>query len=258
MAQVQKGTTYTDGAPDNLVTATNLNSHVDDAILLPGAITDQTALTTTATDDTVLVHDQSATALKKVTLANILPTASVTDAKLAATLDLSSKSVTLAAGEISAGELNATLDLSGKSVTVANGEISAAELAGTLDLSGKTLTLPAGLTVTKGTPGTASMPAAGGLATIAHGLGAMPQLYRVCLECTTNDSASGFEDGDEIDLASCSGDSGYPLFAIWADATNVYARRDSGSDFVVNDKNNGGTANVTSASNFQLKAYFWK
>lgn len=54
---------------------------------------------------------------------------SISAAELASTLDLSSKTVTLATGEISAGELAATLDLSGKSVTLAAKEIGVGEIA---------------------------------------------------------------------------------------------------------------------------------
>ena len=74
MAQLQKGTTYADTSPDNQVTFANLNALVDDAILLPGAITAQTPLTATAGGDRVLVADLSAAdGLKAVTLANLLP-----------------------------------------------------------------------------------------------------------------------------------------------------------------------------------------
>jgi hypothetical protein len=44
MAQIQKGTTYS--SINATVTADNLNAHVDNAILLPGAISDQIAITT--------------------------------------------------------------------------------------------------------------------------------------------------------------------------------------------------------------------
>ena len=47
-----------------------------------------------------------------------------------------------AAAAIAAAKLASVLDLSTKTVTLANGEVSAAELATTLDLSAKTLTLP--------------------------------------------------------------------------------------------------------------------
>lgn len=74
MAQLQKGTTYAATSPDNQVTYANLNALVDDAILLPGAITAQTPLTATAGGDRVLVADLSAAdGLKAVTLANLLP-----------------------------------------------------------------------------------------------------------------------------------------------------------------------------------------
>lgn len=74
MAQIQKGETFTDVSPGKSVTSTRLNNHVDGAILLPGAITEQTTVgTAIAADDTLLIHDQSASGLKKVEAQNILP-----------------------------------------------------------------------------------------------------------------------------------------------------------------------------------------
>lgn len=74
MAQIQKGTTYGTTSPSNLVTSTNLNNHVDDAVLLPGAITDQTAKTVIASADTILVHSSADTALRKTTAAQLFST----------------------------------------------------------------------------------------------------------------------------------------------------------------------------------------
>ena len=71
MAQIQKGTTYGTTAPSNLVTSTNLNNHVDDAVLLPGAITDQTAKAVLASGDTILVHSSADTALRKTTISQL-------------------------------------------------------------------------------------------------------------------------------------------------------------------------------------------
>ena len=65
MAQIQKGTTYATG---DSVTAVNLNAHVDSAILLPGAITDQIS-GTAADGDLVLVS--KAGVLNKVTAGSI-------------------------------------------------------------------------------------------------------------------------------------------------------------------------------------------
>jgi hypothetical protein len=108
MSQIRKGHTYGASSPDNQVTHTNLNAHVDDAILLPGAITEQTPLTTTASDDQVLVSDTDAAwALKKVTLANLLPDGNVTAAKSA---EANRQSVhQYAAGALTAGVYAVTL-----------------------------------------------------------------------------------------------------------------------------------------------------
>ena len=72
MAKISKGTTYTAGMS---VTHTNLNNLVDSATLLAGAIDEQTEATQLATGDTFLVTSSSA--LKRVTLANLLKVAPV-------------------------------------------------------------------------------------------------------------------------------------------------------------------------------------
>lgn len=72
MAQLQKGTTYTTGST---VTAANLNSHVSAAILLDGAVSDQTALgASPASDDVVLISDTDAATLKSATTTELLGT----------------------------------------------------------------------------------------------------------------------------------------------------------------------------------------
>jgi len=52
MAQIQAGTTFANGGQ---VTATNLNAHVNNAVLIPGAISDQTAASSTSTADSILI-----------------------------------------------------------------------------------------------------------------------------------------------------------------------------------------------------------
>ena len=71
MAQLQSPETYVDGQQ---VTATRLNNQTNGAILLPGAITDQTNLTanTVASGDSVLLYDLSATALREATAGDLL------------------------------------------------------------------------------------------------------------------------------------------------------------------------------------------
>lgn len=70
MAQIQAGTAYVDGAQ---VTAANLNAHVNNAVLVPGAISDQAAATSVADSDSVLVL-QSGT-LKKASVSQLSPNA---------------------------------------------------------------------------------------------------------------------------------------------------------------------------------------
>lgn len=66
MAQIQAGITYVDGGQVN---ATNLNAHVNNAVLVPGAISDQTAASSATTADSVLLLQGGV--LKKATLAQI-------------------------------------------------------------------------------------------------------------------------------------------------------------------------------------------
>ena len=68
MSQIQKGYTYTAASPNNVVAYDNLNQHVDSAVLLPGAITDQTAKAVPASADTILVHSAADVALRKTTV----------------------------------------------------------------------------------------------------------------------------------------------------------------------------------------------
>ena len=71
MAQIQSPETYVDGQQ---VTAARLNNQTNGAVLLPGVITDQTALDagTVATGDGLIVHDASASALRKTTAGDLL------------------------------------------------------------------------------------------------------------------------------------------------------------------------------------------
>lgn len=65
MAQLQKGTTYATGTQ---VTANNLNTHVDGAILLHGAVNEQVTGTVFSSDNVLLAGTSS---LKKATVAQV-------------------------------------------------------------------------------------------------------------------------------------------------------------------------------------------
>jgi hypothetical protein len=129
MAQIQKGHTYANG---DQVTASNLNNLADSAVLLPGAITDQTALTanTVATGDTVLLHDASASALKKASASDLLNSglaittsalASPTAADLVITPSAGQK--VDVAGTLEADDVNVTDDLTVTGDTTLSGPV---------------------------------------------------------------------------------------------------------------------------------------
>ena len=71
MAQFSKGDTFTDGQQ---VTGARLNQLVDAATLLAGAITDQANITagTVASNDSILLYDLSATALREANVSDVL------------------------------------------------------------------------------------------------------------------------------------------------------------------------------------------
>lgn len=71
MAQFQPPVTFTAG---QVLTASALNAHVSSAILLPGAVTDQTdlAANTVAVGDSLIIHDLSALALREATASDLL------------------------------------------------------------------------------------------------------------------------------------------------------------------------------------------
>lgn len=71
MPQLNKGDTFADGQQ---VTGARLNQLVDSATLLPGAITDQSAVTTNDVQaaDKVIIYDDSDAALKKAGISDIL------------------------------------------------------------------------------------------------------------------------------------------------------------------------------------------
>lgn len=66
MAQIQGGVTYVDGGQ---VTAVNLNAHVNNAVLVPGAITSQVAASACTTNDSLLIVQGGS--LKQATLSQV-------------------------------------------------------------------------------------------------------------------------------------------------------------------------------------------
>jgi hypothetical protein len=70
MAQIQSPETYADGQQ---VTASRLNNQTNGAVLLPGAVTDQTPISGgVASGDGLIVHDDSVSALRKATVGEVL------------------------------------------------------------------------------------------------------------------------------------------------------------------------------------------
>ncbi|CAB4136160.1 Phage tail collar domain containing protein [uncultured Caudovirales phage] len=105
MAQIRKGTTYATG---DQITATNLNAHVDSAILLPGAVTEQTVGTSINSTDRLLAADS---ALKTLTVAQVQSGLVRSDGTVAMTgeLQLSSSTPSAALKAASKGYVDAAI-----------------------------------------------------------------------------------------------------------------------------------------------------
>lgn len=69
MADLQRGHTFTDGSSGN--DSADLHALIDLGTILPAFITGKTAVATLEDVDTLVVHDSSASALRKVTFANL-------------------------------------------------------------------------------------------------------------------------------------------------------------------------------------------
>lgn len=131
MAQILKGTTYTTG---DSVTAANINAHVDAAILLPGAISDQVASGALVGADTILVNKSGG--LVKATVSQVADAVEAEnlyikrDGSLAMTADLPLVN-SLPAGDLSAAS---------KGYVNAQDTIRDSAIAGKVAKSGDTMT----------------------------------------------------------------------------------------------------------------------
>jgi len=266
MSQLQKGTTYADTSPDNQVTYANLNALVDDAILLPGAITAQTPLTTTAGGDRVLVADASAAdGLTAVTLANLLPPEVITgktdiSTALAAadTFLVSDASASNALLKVTASNLLVPEAITGKTALTApatDDVILISDTSASAALKQITLAniLPrftvSGVALTAGVHNSAH-----GL-TVA-GAAVAPYFVRWVLVMGST-TEHGYTAGDEVDVASFSDSNAaveYNAFTWGADDTNVWLVVNSSATLLAKNKSTGASATFT-ASRWTAKCY---
>jgi hypothetical protein len=271
MAQLQKGTDYTATSPAGYVTVANLNAHVDSAVLLAGAITEQIAIgAATAADDLVLVSDTSASgALRKVALSNLLPASEAGDgltggggSPLAvnvddATIEIDTDALQVKDGGIGAAKLDQDLAADVTDVTPAADDYVL--IGDTSDSGNLKKALISELVTASGfTPAfTSSEIAVAGAVSAAHSLGRVPYMMRCVLVCVTPEA--GWEAGDEIEMP---GDGHYEVGAsntshyvgVGCNATNCYFGYASAITFV--NRTTGAGANLT-AGNWRVKFYAW-
>ena len=121
-------------SPNMVLTAEDLQNHVDGANLLPGVISEQDAINAVAADDSLLIHDESVLQLKKVTLAQIFlnPFPIVTDSITGTTggnfsiVSQTGKSISITSGD--------TLTLGSAGLITLGNNVS---VTGTLTVAGK-------------------------------------------------------------------------------------------------------------------------
>ncbi len=93
--------------------------------------------------------------------------------------------------------------------------------------------------------------------TQSHGLGAVPEQVVVTIRCVTNDTATGYSVGDELDLtaANVGGDL---LLSAGFDATNVIVNFPQGDGtFQIPHRTNLTQTTPTSLSNFKFRIRVW-
>ena len=133
MAQIQKGTTYVTGGS---ITALNINAHVDSAVLLPGAIVDQSAKAVPVGADSVLLNSVADAALRKTTLAEIA--ANISPAKLA-----TARAIQLTGGVIGSTSFDGSADVT---ISTTLSGVSAAAVSDQANTSTGYFDVPSGTT----------------------------------------------------------------------------------------------------------------
>lgn len=230
MAQIQKGETFTDVSPGKSVTSTRLNNHVDGAVLLPGAITEQTTVgTAIASDDTLIIHDQSASGLKKVEAQHLLPpeiisaktdiSTAIADGDLLLMADVSASNALLkvqAQNLLPPGVITSKTDLS---TAIATDDVL---LVSDTSASGALKKVQASAVCPTFTVSAISI-VTGSCYNNAHSLGATPKVLqaRLVMGATTE---LGYAQNDEVDILGM-GSSGTWVgspFVLGCNATNVF------------------------------------
>ena len=121
-------------SPNMVLTAEDLQNHVDGANLLPGVISEYAAIDAVAGDDSLLIHDESLLQLKKVSLDQIFlnPFPIVTDSITGTTsgnfsiLSQTGKSISITSGDV--------LNLNSAGLITLGNNVS---ITGRLDVAGK-------------------------------------------------------------------------------------------------------------------------
>jgi len=262
-SQISKGETFTDVSPGKSVTSTRLNNLVAEATLLPGAITEQTDISTSiASDDTLLLHDTSASTLKKVQAANLLPPEVITGktdiSTSLASDDLLLMSDTSASGalkKVQAANLLVPEAITGKSALTAVAQDDLHLVSDTSASAALKYVTTANLLGTF----TSSVVAMNGLSAgknidEAHGLGAVPRFVRGVLVNTTTDL--GYSVGDEVPFDDVIVTTAARALSCGASATNVFAIQNGASTgLYIQHKTLGTTATPITQGSWSMKIY---
>lgn len=172
--------------------------------------------------------------------------------------------------KIAPGSIGTSLLTNGfalQGTNIAAGTITSSNIAGSTivatNLATNSITstyIATGTLPVKYTSGASNLPAVGATKTFNHGLPGVPSVVRVVLYCNTDDAATGYVSGDEVDYSTADvydGGTGFHReFSFYHnDATSIKVVRSSLAGFYLLHKTTGVATGVSAPGNWQLKVY---
>jgi hypothetical protein len=241
--QIQKGQTFGDSSPDNIVTKDKLHALVDNATILPGAITEQTAKTNAADADWLLLSDSASSwALRKIAISTFWTSPSFTNAASTNFLEqlLTTQFTNAVAAQFFLTAFSNQVWAQFTSTYFTNAvtnQFSSTTFSNVVNIVAAPLVAAfksSPLNITDGV-----------LINSAHGLGVVPTQVRCVIVCTTPDQ--GYVVGDEVDVQSVFAGT-KPALSFGVNSSNVFVVCKTGTVNTFSKTNSSPTSvNLTEA-----------
>lgn len=246
--ELTSGYTYGPNSPSNLVTYANLNSHVKDAVLAAGAITNRTA-GVFATNFWLLTASNGT--LYRIQATNLIPAGFVGMTEIST--DVAGLGLGGGGGAALSNKTdNAFLIITNDVLTISIGTWT--NFIGSIATNVANTYANYYATNNPTTNSFASYPysiADGLIANTNHGLATTPRSIQWRLVCTT--ATVGYAVGDEVLASSLNGDDD-SVFILGGNTTNVFAVCGGVANIRIKNKSTGATATFTE-TNWRLKCY---